>query len=326
MTSTDSAPTTISGSGIERGQARNQSEQAVERALDAVPEWTGRRIWYAPVPGGLQNENWRVEVDGGDTHYFLKIPGAGSEAFIDRGNSHVAAERAGALGISPRVVHFDPVSGVEIIEFLDGYRACTNGDMKCPGIVSDIIGLHEAFNAIEPLPVTKTIIDMIEEHREQAGSLGVRLPSFWPTLLREYAAARDVLAAGGLDIVPCHNDPMPGNFLIAEGRPMRLIDFEFASNNERGYELAVMTTEFFYDDRRLAECVEDFYGTADRATLSRVQVCSFLADVKWGLWGCVNARLNDGWDYDYHKYGVWKLRRAQAKMTDPRWGDWLAAL
>ncbi|MDQ1124133.1 choline/ethanolamine kinase family protein [Microbacterium trichothecenolyticum] len=323
MTHTDTATASV---GTERGAARTTGEQAVERALDAVPQWRGRRAWYTPVYGGLQNENWRVDVDGEDASFFLKVPGAGSETFIDRGNSHVAAERAGALGISPRIVHFDPSTGVEIIEFLDGYRACTNGDMKRPEIASEIIGLYRAFGSAEALPSTKTIIDMIEEHRAQAADLGVRLPSFWPALLREYRAARSALTAGGLDIVPCHNDPMPGNFLIAEGRPMRLVDFEFSSNNERAYELAVMATEFFYDDRRFTECVEEFYGAAEWSTLARVQVCSFLADVKWGLWGCVNAQLNDGWDYDYHKYGVWKLRRAQTKMTDPRWGGWLGAL
>lgn len=314
------------GRGTRRGWGSTIAEHAVERALDAVGEWTGRDARYVPIYGGLQNENWRVEVDGEVTGFFLKIPGAGSEAFIDRGNSHIAAARAGELGISPRIVHFDPTSGIEIVEFLDGYRACTNGDMKRPEVASEIIGLYRAFGSAAPLPATKSIIDMIEEHRDQAGTLGVRMPSFWPTLLREYGAARDALTASGLDIVPCHNDPMPGNFLIADGKPMRLVDFEFASNNERAYELAVMTTEFFYDDRRLAECVEEFYGTANWQTLARVHVCSFLADVKWGLWGCVNALLNDGWDYDYHKYGIWKLRRAHAKMTDPRWDSWVGAL
>ncbi|MGW0037575.1 phosphotransferase [Gordonia sp. NPDC003376] len=325
-TLTTSRDETATATQVVRGQARTTAERAVEAALDAITEWAGRRVLYSPIHGGLQNENWRLEVDGEKTTFFLKIPGAGSEAFIDRNNAHVAATRAGALGISPRIVHFDPATGIEIIEFLEGYRACTNGDMKQPEITSEIIGLYRAFGSIEPLPSTKTVLDMIDEHFTQTIDLGVRLPRFWPEIMREQQSAQQALLAGGLDLVPCHNDPMPGNFLISEGKPMRLVDFEFSSNNERAYELAVMTTEFFYDDRRVMECVEDFYGATTPQTVARVQVCGFLADVKWGLWGIVNARLNDGWDFDYHKYGIWKLHRAQSRLCDPRWGTWIGSL
>ncbi len=309
--------------GVLRGGARTSAERAVESALDPVAAWVGRTIRYQPVHGGLQNENWRLDVEGEDTPYFLKIPGAGSDAFIDRGNAHHAAEQASALGISPKIAHFDPSTGIEIIEFLEDYRACTNGDMKRPEIASEIIRLYRAFNSIEPLPCTKTILDMIVEHHDQALELGTRLPHFWPQLKIEYFSARDALLAGGIDMAPCHNDPMPGNFLIAEGKPMRLIDFEFSSNNERAYELAVMTTEFFFDDVRTAECVEEFYGSATTETIARVQVCGFLADIKWGLWAIVYAQLNEFWDYDYQKYGVWKLRRALSRTADQRWGAWI---
>lgn len=322
--------TTLSGElnavGVLRGGARTATERAVEAALDAVAQWTGRAIRYQPVHGGLQNENWRLDVEGEQSPYFLKIPGAGSEAFIDRDNAHHAAAQASALGISPKIAHFDSSTGIEIIEFLEDYRACTNGDMKRPEIAGEIIRLYRAFHGIDPLPCTKTIFDMIAEHHDQAVALGIRLPRFWPQLELEYRTAHDALLAGGIDLVPCHNDPMPGNFLIAEGKPMRLIDFEFSSNNERAYELAVMTTEFFYDDVRTAECVEEFYGTYTPELFARVQVCGFLADVKWGLWAIVYAQLNDGWDYDYHKYGVWKLRRALSRTSNQRWGSWIGSV
>jgi Cu2+-containing amine oxidase len=57
-----------------------------------------------------------------------------------------------------------------------------------------------------------------------------------------------------------------------------------------------------------------------------VQVFGALADIKWGLWGCVNHKLNSAWDYDYHKYGVWKLMRARLKVADPRWAFWLSSV
>lgn len=308
------------------GHAQTAAEKEAERHLSFVAEWAGRAVHYSPVVGGLQNSNWKIEVEGDSITYFLKVPGAGTEDFIDRGVANIAAQRAGELGISPRVMHFEPETGTEISEYLEGYRGCTNGDLKQWGITEGVIGLQDAFHSIESLPVTKTIFDMIDEHLRQAKDLGVQLPSFTQALLREYATARSALEASGLDLVPCHNDPMPGNFLVNPGHPMKLVDFEFASNNERAYDLAVMFTEFFYEEPTVMACIETAYGNTSWDVVSRVQVLSFLADVKWGLWGCVNHRLNTTWDYDYHKYGVWKLLRARAKMADSRWSQWLGVL
>lgn len=308
------------------GTARTAAERRVEEVLAQITRWQGRGVRYAPVFGGLQNSNWRITVDGEDKRYFLKIPGDGSDAFIDRGLANEAARRAGERGIGAEVVHFDPVSGVEVIEFLEGYRACTNGDFKDPDIPRRIIDIYRSLHEGSLLSGTKTMFDMIDEHLDQAAEIGVRLPADADLILGEYRVVKAALLATGLDLVACHNDPMPGNFLVADGAPMRMVDYEFASNNERAYELALLITEMFYGEQQMLELVEEFYGRADFATLARVQVCGALADVKWGLWACVNQQLNTSWDFDYHKYGYWKLMRARTKMADPRWAFWVDAL
>ncbi|WP_029117841.1 choline/ethanolamine kinase family protein [Mycobacterium sp. URHB0044] len=308
------------------GTARTAAERQVEAVLGLITPWQGRTLEYAPVFGGLQNSNWRITVEGADKRYFLKIPGAGSDAFIDRNLANEAARRAGERGIGAELVYFDPESGVEVIEFLEGYRACTNGDFKSPDTPRRIVDIYRVLHRGDLLSGTKTMFDMIDEHLAQAGEIGVRLPADAELILGEYQVAKSALLASGLDLVACHNDPMPGNFLIGDGLPMKLVDYEFASNNERAYELALLTTEMFYGEEQLLNLVEDFYGRTDFAVLARVQVCGALADVKWGLWACVNQQLNSTWDFDYHKYGYWKLMRARLKMADPRWPFWLKAL
>ncbi|MET0451593.1 MAG: choline/ethanolamine kinase family protein [Mycobacterium sp.] len=308
------------------GSARNAAERNVEATLKVIEPWAGKRLEYAPVLGGLQNSNWRITVEGSDKRYFLKIPGEGSESFIDRGLANEAARRAGERGIGAELVYFDPGTGVEVIEYLEGYRACTNGDFKDPAIPPQIIDIYRVLHDGELLSGTKTVFDMIDEHLAQAGDLGVRLPDDAELILGEYGVAKTAMLASGLDLVACHNDPMPGNFLVGDGKPMKMVDYEFASNNERAYELAVLTTEMFYTEEQIMALVEDFYGRTDFALLSRVQVCGALADVKWGLWAVVNQQLSTAWDFDYHKYGCWKLMRARMKMADPRWPFWLKAL
>ncbi|MBP9183955.1 MAG: LPS biosynthesis choline kinase, partial [Fuscovulum sp.] len=55
--------------------------------------------------GGLTNRVYRI----GDV--VLRLPGRGTEAYIDRANEAAAARAAALAGVSPEVIHADPASG-----------------------------------------------------------------------------------------------------------------------------------------------------------------------------------------------------------------------
>ena len=119
------------------GQATTVHERNVEGAVQRVSQWRGREIAYTPLVGGLMNQNWLVEVADDPRRYFIKVPGEGSEMFIDRLAANEAARNAHAMGIAPEVVFFDAQDGLEVSEFLEGYRACTNADFGDPTIQSE---------------------------------------------------------------------------------------------------------------------------------------------------------------------------------------------
>ena len=79
-----------------QGQAQTDAERAIEAAIARVPLWQGRMASYLPLVGGLMNSNWRVTIDGDACRYFVKIPGPGSELFIDRKTANEAATNAHA--------------------------------------------------------------------------------------------------------------------------------------------------------------------------------------------------------------------------------------
>jgi len=309
------------------GQAGTVHERVLEAAVQRIPQWQGRSFSYAPLVGGLMNQNWIVEVDGESRRYFVKVPGEGSEMFIDRVTANEAARNAHAMAIAPEVVFFDPADGLEVSEFLEGYRACTNADFGDASVQADVLALYRKLHAGPALGQTKTIFDMIEEHLQQGRDLGSHFPPDMPWIEHRYAQAKAAFMASGLDLVPCFNDPMPGNFLIshdpvAAPKPMRLIDYEFASNNERSYELGVLFAEMFYDEQLTLGLIEQYFGTVRPAMVARVIVNRALADIKWASWAVVNRKLKE-WDFDYQKYGVWKYMRARSVMYDPRWDAWL---
>lgn len=312
---------------IERslGEAETAEQQAVEAAIARVPAWHGRNARYARIVGGISNSNWRVAIDGDQQRYFLKIPGAGTEMFVDRLAANEAARLAHELGLGPEVVYFDPSDGLEVAELLEGYVACTNAEFQKREIQLAAVDCYRRFHAGEGLGLTKTIFDMIDEHVEQVQELGGSRPEDWPWLTRLYGNARAAFMASGLDMAPCFNDPMPGNFLIKPGEPMKLVDYEFASMNERSYELGVWLGEMFFTEEVAAELIEAYAGELRPDFLARVIVMRALADIKWATWAMVQEQISL-LDFDFHKYGAWKYMRARAVMHDPRWERWLRTI
>lgn len=308
------------------GEGATVHERNVEAAITRVPEWRGKQATYAALVGGLMNQNWLVEISGDRRRYFIKVPGEGSEMFIDRVTANEAARNAHAMGLAPEVIFFDASDGLEVSEFLEGYRACTNADFGDATIQSDVLELYRRLHAGPRLGQTKTIFDMIEEHVEQGKELGSHFPEDMAWLMHRYQQAKSAFLASGLDLVPCFNDPMPGNFLISAEPgaplPMKLIDYEFASNNERSYELGVLFAEMFFDEGLTEALIEQYLGEVRPQMVARVILNRALADMKWASWAVVNRKLKD-WDFDYQKYGVWKYMRARDVMYDPRWDSWL---
>ena len=270
------------------------------------------------------NSNWLATHEG--KMHFMKVYGIGSENFINRDLSIEAARQAHGLGIAPNVLHYDKETGLEVVEFLTGYRASTNADFSRMDFLESVIDLYAAFNGGKQLSETKDVFEMTDEHIEQGDELGVIRPADFDWLLKQYAKAKEAFMASGLDLVPCHNDPMPGNFMVQldadKITDMKLIDYEFASNNERAYELGVFLGEVFLDEATSLALIERYYGEVRAEVVARVTVARAVADMKWGSWAVQQRQLSE-WDFDYQKYGIWKYARARMLFNDPRWDDWL---
>jgi thiamine kinase-like enzyme len=312
-------------SGKRVGEAATEAERDIEAVIGKVADWRGRETRYKPVVGGISNSNWRVAVAGQPGAFFVKIPGKGTEIFIDRRAANDASRRAAQSGCGPEVRHFLEPEGIEIFDFIEGYRASNNGDFMVPTVRLNAVRALKAFNSAPPLRLTKTCFDMIDEHFRQVRELGGYHPPDFPWLARQYRRARAALEASGLDIVPCMNDTLAGNFLLDDRQNIMLVDFEYASNNDRCYELALWFGEMFFTPDVELELIEEYFGRVDRRVVARITVYKALADIKWSTWAMVQRQLSQ-LDFDFHKYGLWKHMRARAIMHSPFWAEHLQAL
>lgn len=308
------------------GNPQTEAEMLLESTLLRLPGHDPKAFRYAAIGGGITNANFRIVSDGPVAELFVKIPGNGTESFIDRNVANEAAVLASDARLGPRVLHYFPDTGVEISEFVAGYRPCNNFDFQTRAIREMAIDCYRTFHAGKLLSQTKTVFDMIDEHIEQARALGGLFPEDWSWLSRQYVMARAALEASGLDITPCFNDPMPGNFMVnATADSMIMIDYEYASNNDRCYELGIWFGEMFFEEDVERELIERYFGNVHPTHVARCQVYKALADIKWGCWSVVQAQLSE-LAFDYSKYGAWKFLRARSVMHDWRWPAWLSSV
>ena len=307
------------------GEATNDAEREIEAVLRTIQPWRGRRLRYAPVPGGISNTNWRVWIDDEAATYFVKVPGRGTEQFIDRKAAFAASRQAETIGIGPRLYDYAMAQGVEINDFIEGRTTCSNRDFLEASVRTSVMNAYRALHASPLLPLTKTIFDLIDEHVLQVREVNGRLPADFARLHTEYGRARAALEASGLDIVPSFNDPMPGNFLRDEAGTILLIDYEYASNNDRCYDLGALSGEMFFTRAIEEEMIESYFGHVTPAFMARVTVHKALADLKWATWSMLQNEIST-LDFDYYKYGAWKFMRARSVIDTPSWHGLLQSL
>ncbi len=190
----------------------------MKRYLSRHPLFEGETIEgpYLLEGQGFSNENHRFSVNG--KHYLLR-------KFIlddrDRELEFAVQTLAYEKGIAAKPLVLESDSGLMICEFLPGEhkKSLEHGDLK--HLARIIRELHTIQITSEPLPLR----DLLASES------------------REVTEAFDLLSAYPREIVLCHNDLNPKNILFSD-EEVKLIDWEFAGNNDRYFDLAAVSVEF----------------------------------------------------------------------------------
>lgn len=189
------------------------------------------------LSGGLTNASFKLKTNKGS--YFLRIPGAGSEDHISREDENYNLKVVlSDLKINIQVYFFD-AKGMYIGEFLDNARPLTGDLLTQKQTILDVAAL---FRILHKNPVLfRNNLDIISRLER----LYLVLQSYKP---KQTIMSMDKIQASLKrleqqfqndpdNLVACHNDPNLANFLY-QGKTLKLLDWEYASNNKPLYDLA----------------------------------------------------------------------------------------
>lgn len=295
-------------------------KHAAREAIAKIPLLEG---YDGPVQrlGGLTN----LVFHAGE--WCLRVPGKGTEDYIDRGNEAIAAKEAARVGVGPEVYHADAATGLMVTRFIHGATTMTPESFKtisgAPGRAGAAFKrLHES-GAV--FPARFELFAMIDDYLGVLATKNVALPEGYHDVLREAETVRVALAAHPLPLVACHCDPLCENFLDT-GTRMWIVDWEYSGMNDPMWDLGDLAVEAEFDHAQEEEMIRAYFGgEPGSAERGRIVLYKAMCDLLWTLWGLI--QLADGNPaIDFRSYADGRFARCRALMAAPAFGASLAAV
>lgn len=266
-------------------------------------------------------------VDTGTDKIIVRIPGEGTEEYIDRKVELTNAIAAHKAGVSAEVLWADPATGVMISRAIDGITTMT------PALFSERKGSPErAGKALAKLHRSGETFDfrfelfsMIEDYLKILSTKDVTLPDGYHDIVRAADPVKAALQANPAPLAPCHCDPLCENFLD-DGAVMWIVDWEYSGMNDPLWDLGDLSVEAGMTDAEEAELLHGYFGR--EPTLEekgRVVIYKAMCDLLWTLWGLIQFADGNPAE-DFWAYATERFERCKALMQDPAFPGHVAAV
>ncbi|BBE71760.1 choline/ethanolamine kinase family protein [Oharaeibacter diazotrophicus] len=280
---------------------------------------TARRL------GGLTNRVFRIEAGG--TAFCLRLAGAGTEEYIDRGREAEMARLAAAAGVSPEVLAVDPATGVMVTRFLDGVATMTPAGFAdragAPARAGRVFRqLHDGAAAF---PSRFELFQMIDDYLRILSTKTVDLPEGYFDVLKEAETVKAALSARPLPLASCHCDPLCENFLDT-GERMWLVDWEYGGTNDPMWDLGDLSVEGAFSPEQDEEMLAAYFPAGPTpAERGRMVIYKAMCDLLWTLWGLIQHANGNPAD-DFAAYAAGRFARCRALMATTDFAGHVAAV
>jgi thiamine kinase-like enzyme len=288
----------------------------VAALLDSIPVTAERPRTVEDLPGGLTNRNLKVTTPS--TTVVVRIPGGGSDLLgIDRDLEYRNSVAAAASGVGPPVLHYRPGYGITV-GYLEG-RTLGDPDLHDPGILAAVATACRRLHAGPRFAGEFDMFAVQARYRRIVAEHGFRLPDrydeFAPTVERIRAAL-----GPRRHTVPCHNDLLAENLLVvpdgAGGEEVKIIDYEYAGNNDPCFELGNIWSEATLPAPLLDVLVGAYYGSPRPDLVARARLFALMSQYGWTLWASI-MQGSSPLDFDFWSWGMQKYERAVREFDGP---------
>ena len=304
-----------------------ENKDAVHAALQNLPPFAGVEpdSYKRTRLGGLTNLVYRIETDA--QTLIVRIPGAGTEDYIDRKIELHNARAAARAGVSAEVLWADGATGVMISQSLDPIITMTPDLFRTRKGTATRAGnaLATLHNSGEEFQFRFELFSMISDYLGILAGKDTDLPEGYPDIVAAAEPVKQILADNPTPLAPCHCDPLCENFLD-DGQKMWIVDWEYSGMNDPLWDLGDLSVEAGFDDAQDMEMLRAYYGRDPEATeIGRMVIYKAMCDLLWTLWGLIQHADGNKAE-DFWAYSVGRFDRCKALMQSPDFAHHLAAI
>lgn len=269
--------------------------------------------------GGLTNKVYMVASPRG--RHVLRIPGKGTEEYINRRVELVAARAASDVGISPKLLVSND-NGLLLSE------AILNSVTMSPAKFNEnAAAIRRAAQALRTLHKSGAVFDfrfelfaMIDEYLKILSTKDVELPEGYQRALESAEEVRAALNAHPLPIAPCHCDPLSENFIDTTYR-MWIVDWEYSGMNDPLWDVGDFAVEAELTPENEKVLLSAYFGSPPTAAeLGRYVIYKAMCDLLWTLWGLIQLANKNPAD-DFKAYSLRRFGRCRTLMESPEFAD-----
>ena len=294
-------------------------------ALKNIPDFEGVDPGNIVRLGGLTNLVHKVEMD--TQSVVVRIPGPGTEEYIDRSVEAHNAKVAAKIGVSPRVIYSNAVSGIMITETVQNIETMSPDLFKERKEAPKRAGLALAklHNSGENFEFRFELFSMIDEYLSILTTKDVDFPDGYYEVVNSAKPIKELLEKANLPLSPCHCDPLCENFLD-DGSVMWIVDWEYSGMNDPLWDLGDLSVEAGMSDLQDSELLQAYFGRqpTDQET-ARMIIYKAMCDLLWTLWGLIQHADNNPAE-DFWAYATTRFARCKNLMKDPSFQDHLQAI
>jgi len=265
-----------------------------DELIARIDDWKGKDVRWEELGGGITNHNYIVWVNGGwgnpgGGKYVLRVPGAGTDMFIDRDIERECMIEVARIGTAPRVAHIIEPEKAMVIDFIDGEV------------------MHPDTMAGHPERIKQAVESVRVYHDKAVFSNKIEIFD----MLRRYTkVAQDIDA------------PMPERLVIdADGR-MWIIDWEYGGMTDPYFDLGDHVMEHPYSREEERLIIETYLGEMDERLFGRMMLYKIVSAVWWDVWAMIQHTVSKI-DFDYMEWAMDRVGRAERGIDDPDYQKWL---
>lgn len=257
-----------------------------------------------PMKTGMTNKSFTFRIDG--NQYICRVPGEGTELFIDREKEYEVYNAIRKLNISDIICFYDKKTYIKITEYIEGSKLLdVNSSNELIQALKLLKKLHSSNIKVDydwdlSVEVMKYLnlcikaeikIDKLEENLIKINELinDIRLFNFEKKLI--------------------HGDPLHENFLVSKNK-VYLIDWEYSGMGDPLVDLAMMALCEDFTNKEI-EYIYYVYNDERISNEILAKIYSYIAlgGFTWYLWSKLKEKegvdLGEYKGYMYRKYIIY---------------------